>query len=112
MDEQARAGDAGLARGGEDARDDAVGSRLEVGVGEYELRRLAAELERHPTDVLGGTLGDVDPRPRRSRERDLVDPRVARERAADFGAVPCDDVEDAGREAGLGDPLGKLESGD
>ena len=48
---------------------------------------------------------------RRAGERDLVDAGVAHERAPDGGAVAGDDVEDAVRDARLGDELGQLERG-
>ena len=38
--------------------DDAVGGRVEVGVREDDLRRLAAQLQRHPVEVLRGGLRD------------------------------------------------------
>jgi hypothetical protein len=52
---------------------------------------------------------DVDTGPRRAGEGDLVDAWVASERAADLRAVAGDDVEDAGRKAGLVHAAGELE---
>ena len=60
---------------------------------------------------LVGALGDVDAGLRRAGERDLVDARVAHQRAPDRGPVAGDDVEDAVRDARLGDELGELERG-
>ena len=65
--DQPGAGHARLPAGGEDAGHDAVRGGLEVGVGEDELRRLAAELERDAREVARRALGDVDARPRSSR---------------------------------------------
>ena len=109
--DQARAGHARLPGGREHAGDDAVGRRLEVRVGEHDLRRLAAELERHAREVAGGAGGDVDAGLRRARERDLVHARMAHERAPDVRPVAGDDVEHAGGEARLRHELGELERG-
>ena len=51
VDDQPRAGHAGLAGGGEHARDHAVGGGFEVRIGKDDLRRLAAELQRHPREM-------------------------------------------------------------
>ena len=47
--------------------------RLEVGVGEDHVRRLAAELERHPLDRLRGAGGDPAADLGRAGEGDLGD---------------------------------------
>ena len=83
VDDEPRAGHAGLPGGREHAGDDAVGGGLEVGVGEHDLGRLAAELERDAREVARRALGDVDAGLRRAGEGDLVDARVAHERAPD-----------------------------
>ena len=59
--------------GGEDAGDDAVGGGVEVGVGEVDLGRLAAQLEGDPVDVGDGGLGHRDPGCGGAGEGDLVD---------------------------------------
>ena len=56
--QEARAGDAALAGGGEDAGDDGVGGAVEVGVGEHHDRRLAAELQRRVGEVLRRVADD------------------------------------------------------
>ena len=111
VDDQPRTGHAGLPGGREDAGDDAVRGRFEVGVPEDDLRGLAAELERHPREVAGRALGDVDAGLGRAGERDLVDARVAHERAPDRRPVAGDDVEHAVGDARLGHELGQLERG-
>ena len=58
LDQQPRAGDAALAGGGEDAGDDGVGGAVEIGVGEDQHRRFAAELERGVGEVLGRVADD------------------------------------------------------
>ena len=100
MDEQAGAGEADLARvvvlvgGGR-------GRRVEVGVLEHDERRLPAELERHRGQVRGGVAVDGVRGGGRAGERDPIDVLVSGERRARAGARAVDDVEDAGREAGL-----------
>ena len=59
LDQDARPGAAVLA-GVAEHRHRRIGGRLlDVGVGEHDGRRLAAELERHPGDVVGGGLEDA-----------------------------------------------------
>ena len=55
---------------------------LEVGVGEDDVRRLAAELERHPLDRLRGAGGDPAADLGRAGERDLGDVGVLDQAAA------------------------------
>ena len=52
LHEKTGAGDAGLAGGREDAGDRALHGIVDVGVGEDDVRRLAAELERDVLDAL------------------------------------------------------------
>ena len=53
LDEQPRAGDADLARIGEHRHRGARHGRVEIGIGEHDVRRLAAELERDALEVAG-----------------------------------------------------------
>ena len=111
LDEQPRAGHAGLAGGREDARHDAVGRGLEVGVGEHDVRRLAAQLQA--TRARGATAAPrITARAgRRSPpvKATLSTPGMRDQRRARVLAEAGDDVEHAGREAGLLDQLGELE---
>ena len=66
-DEDARAGAAVLAGVVEDRVRSGGRGALEVGVGEDDVRRLAAELERHALDRRGGALASPRGRPRSSR---------------------------------------------
>ena len=67
-------------------------------VGEEDVRRLAAELQRHGDEVVGGVLHDHAPRRRLAREGDLGDALVLGERLAGLDAEAVDDVDDAGRQ--------------
>ncbi len=69
-----------------DCRDEYGQGGVEVGIGENDLRRLAAEFERDGNVVVGGHLDHCRARWRRSRERDVIDPRMPRERRADTAA--------------------------
>ena len=70
---EARARDAALAAGAEDAGDDAVGGAFEIRVLEHHDRRLAAELKRHLGEVLGRVAHDVAGRLRAAGEADAGD---------------------------------------
>src|SRR5436309_9604348 len=80
----------------------APGNRdLEIRVGQHDVRRLAAELERDLLQVAGCGAQDQLADLGRAGERDLVDVGVGRERGAGGLAEPRDDVQHAGREARL-----------
>ena len=89
------------ARRGEDARDDAVRRRLEIGVGEHDVGRLAAQLQRHPREVRRGAAHHRPARRRAARERHLVHARVLDQRRARLAAEAGDHIHDTRREAGL-----------
>ncbi|TKW52316.1 hypothetical protein CTA1_3106 [Colletotrichum tanaceti] len=100
LDEDPRAGDAGLAAGDEGAESDAVDGHVDVGLLEDEQRRLAAQLGCVAGQVAaddgadgpagGGAAGDVD----------LADERVLDEGPAGGGAVAGQHAEDAVGQAG------------
>ena len=109
LHQQSRAGDARLSGRREDARDRALHRVVDLGIVEDDVRRLAAELHR---DVLQPARGGfVDPLTGRvgAGERDLRHERMLDERRTDVGAEAGDDVDDAGREAGVLDQLHELE---
>ena len=82
---------------------------VEVGIGEHQLRRLAAKLKRHRNDVLGGSaLDDLADR-HRAGEGDVVDARMRGEGGASLIAEARHDVERAVGQAGF---LGDLGEGD
>ena len=106
LDEEARAGEAHLARvvvlAGRLAR-----GRVDVGVLEHDEGVLAAELAGERNDVAGRRDADVTRRLGRAGERDTTDQRVGDERGARLLADPLNDVEDAGRQPRLGDEVGE-----
>ena len=88
-----------------------LGRRVEVRVGEDDVRGLAAELERDPLDRLRGPGRDRAPDLGRAGEGDLGDVGVLYQPPAAFRAGSGDDVEHALGEPGVeGDPL-ELERG-
>ena len=102
VDEDARAGVAHLALVLEDPPEAGLDRRLEVRVGEHDLRALPAELEGQLLQVrLAGGVDEPPGGADRAGEADLVDVGVARERLARGVAEAGHDVEDAVREAGL-----------
>ena len=106
LDEEARAGEAHLARvvvlAGRLAR-----GRVDVGVLEHDEGVLAAELAGERNDVAGRRDADVTRRLGRAGKRDTTDQRVGDERGARLLADPLNDVEDAGRQPRLGDEVGE-----
>jgi hypothetical protein len=111
LDEDARARVAALARGVVDRIDGARDRRLEVGIGEEDVRALAAELERDALHGLCAEAHDLRARPRRARERHLVHSRVGDEVGAGRRALARHDVDDAGREPDLHRELGEAKCG-
>ena len=111
LDEEARRGEADLAR-----MVVLIGrlldSCVEIGIGEDEERRLAAELEGDGDDVLGGGLPDQPGGVDRPRERDAADARVGHERCTRLLPDSLHDVEDARRQASLRREVGEERAGE
>src|SRR2546425_3216203 len=104
VDEETRAGGAGLALPGEAHRRHYAGrGALLVGVGVQDLRALAAELERDRDDAISSETEDRLPGLGVPGEGDLADQRMRRERRADLFARAGDDVQHALREMGRAD---------
>src|SRR5439155_1522100 len=104
VDEEARAGGAGLALPREAHRgDDAVGGTLVGRVGEEDLRTLAAELKRNRNDAVRREAEDRLPRFGVSSEGDLADQGVLRKRRPDLLAGAGDHVQYAVRQVRLAD---------
>ncbi|TCQ01011.1 type VI secretion system VasI/ImpG family protein [Sphingomonas sp. PP-F2F-A104-K0414] len=90
-----RAGDADLPCVEEDRVGDAGDGEVEIGVGQHDRGRLAAEFERDALEVGLRRIEDRAAGLGRAGERDLVDPRMRGERSAGLAAQPGDDVEHA-----------------
>ncbi len=110
LHKEPRAGDTGLATGGEDARNDAVDHPF-IRVVENDVGRLATQFEAHTGQVIGGVLHDPDAGRGRSGEGYLVYPWMAHQRPAGAGTIAGHDVEDAGREARFGEESGEFKCG-
>ena len=99
LDQEAAARRAGLARVLHDRVDDRRQRRVEIGVGEDDLRSLAAQLQRDGAVALRRFGGDARAGRGRAGERQMLDARMRGERRAGLAAEPGDDVERAFGEA-------------
>ena len=107
MNDEARAGVAGLAGVVEDAPADRRRRGFEIAdVGKNDLRALAAQLERDRLHVGFANRAEQRlPHLGRAGERDLVNTGVASQRRTDHVAPPGDHVEDAIGQSRLGREL-------
>ena len=105
MDDHAARRGAALARCPERRPGDTLDGQIEVGVVHHDDPVLAAELEVDVLEIVGCGLRDEDARLARPRERDDGNVGVAHEAVAGLFAEAVDDVDDAGREARLGEEL-------
>ncbi len=101
LDDQPAAGRADLAAVQERRGQRVVDRGLEVGVGEHDVRALAAELERDPLHVDGSRGHDRLPARETSGERHEIDIEALGERLPDAVARPEHEVHDTLRDAGL-----------
>jgi hypothetical protein len=101
LDEDPAAGRTGLAAVLDDRVDEDGHRGVQVGIGEDQLRRLAAQFERDGTVVSGGRLRDQGAGRGGAGEGDVVDAGVRGQRRAGLGAETGDDVEDALRQPGF-----------
>ena len=99
LQQQARAGDAGLTRRGENAGDRAADGIVEDAIVEHDVGRLAAELQRHFLETLGCKLVHARARRRAAGEGDLGDLGMRHQRLAHHGAIAGHDIDHAGRQA-------------
>jgi hypothetical protein len=76
------------------------GDVVQIRIGRDDDRRRVSELEVDP--LPRSALPDPPSDRRRARERDQLDPLVLDEHIADLAGGATDDVEPAGRQAGLG----------
>ena len=111
LDEDPRARAAVLAGVAEDRHRRRRGGRLDVGVGEDDVGRLAAQLQRHPLDRLRGAGGDPAADLGRAGEGDLGDVGVLDQPPAADAPRPGDDVQHALRQPRLERDLLQLERG-
>src|SRR5262249_10583868 len=96
--ETARAGFAALAAVEEHAEQYAVGCQPEIGVGQYQARRFATQLQRHTLDSLAGSLHHPPANLGRAGQSDLIHARMACDRLADLAARTCYQVDYAARQ--------------
>src|ERR671922_268248 len=89
-----------------------VGATGERTVGEHDVGRLAAELERHALDGLRGKRSDALAYVGRTCERDLGDVRVLDEMLAHRPSSADDDIQDAFGDPGLQSKLLELQGGE
>ena len=73
--------------------DDIVERKLDVGIGQHDVRRLAAELKRHRGDVTGRRLHDADAGDGRAGEGDVANIRMRDKRRADASARAGHDID-------------------
>ena len=109
FDEQAAAGRAALAAVEVDRVERTGDGGVEVGVGEYHVRALAAQLESRALERIGRGLLDDLGRIDVAGEGDLVDIRVGDECRAGRLAHAVDDIDDTVRETRLAGELGHPE---
>ena len=109
MNQRARAGDAGLPGRREDAGDHTFDGFVEISVIENNVGGLAAQFQRDVLDPARGGLIDVFAGFVAAGESDFVDAGMRQQWFAHFVAEACDDVDDAGREAGFFEELPKRE---
>ena len=86
-----------------------VTAALQVGVVEDHVGRLAAELQRHPLDRLGGHLATRRPARVEPVNETMSTPGCGGERLADDRAGAADQVEHAGGQPDLVEDLGEQE---
>ena len=105
---RARIGGAALAVETVDLEDGGVESAVEIGVGENNGGRFAAQLERQALQLIGRGFHDDGAGGGFASQRDERDQRMSHQRRARFFAEALDNVEDAGRQVGLFEDLREL----
>ena len=100
LDEQARPGIADFAFAIENPGNRALHGAIDIGIGEDDVRRLAAELQRDALHGVGRTAHDFLADLGRSGKRNLVDAGMAHHGAAHLG-VAGDDVDHTRRNSGF-----------
>jgi molybdopterin molybdotransferase len=95
LDKNTRAAQADLSLVCEGRANTAGNRRVEIGVGENDVRIFAAELERNLFEKRSACLGNFFAGHRAAGKRDRVDLRMRRDRSADSRPRAMDDVENA-----------------
>ena len=86
---------------------------VEVGVGQHDEGRVAAELHRHVEHAIRRLLDELLAHLGAAGERQLPDARVLEHRRGDRAGAPTGhDVDDTWRHAGLGEDLGHRQRGE
>src|SRR5439155_16891350 len=111
LHQQARTGAAYLALIEPYRVDQAFDRGVEIRIVEHDERRLAAQFQRQLLAAAGGRFADDAADFGRTREGQLVDARMVDDGFA-HAAVAGDDVDHAGRHAGLLADLGKQQRGE
>ena len=86
--------------------------RVQIGILEYDVRRLASEFERNFLQISGGRVDNQLAHFRRSGECNFVDQIVRRQSRARRLAVSRDDVDHAIREPGFHNQLAQTQRGE
>ena len=90
----------------------AIDGGFEIGIGEKDVGRLAAEFERDALHRVGRLLHDDLAHGGAAREGDLVHVGMLHQRRAGGLAKAGDDVDDAGRKTDFGKPVCEFERGE
>src|ERR1700730_8936943 len=93
----------------EDAEERAVDGGFKIRVGKENVGRFSAEFESYAFDRIGGLLDDNLPDRPTARECDLVDVGMLHQGRAASLTEASDDVDYAGREANIGQPVRHLQ---
>ncbi len=107
LNQETRSGGAHFALAVEDPRLRPAHGSFQVGVGEYDVGTLAAELHGDALVRRGGHFHDLPAHLRRSRKGDLVDVGMSHERGSSSGAAARHHVERSRRQSRLERDLGK-----
>ena len=103
---------AALAGGAERSPERAFDGEIEVGVVEHDHGILAAEFQRAMLETLGGDAADDAAYSRRSGQRNGANVGMLGDRRSDFRAESGHDVDDALRQARVGEGANQIESGE
>ena len=109
--QDAAAGRANFALIDEYAEESAVDGGFEIGVGEKDIGRFAAEFERHALHGIRSLFDDDLSYGGATGEGNFIDVRMLDERSAAGFAETGDDVDDPRRQAAVGEMFREFESG-